>query len=342
MRFNKPLLCIMALVCLLVLTSVAQESSSSNTYTDPATDIGVAISPQPPANLARNKFASQSSTATDWGGNWYPSKGVDGIKTGNIFEGGFHTNNEVNPWWQVDLGAISQLTQVRIYNRLDCCSERSRTLQVLLSDEGQNWRVIYSHDGSVFGGADGNYLDIKLNNEIARFVRVQLRETNWLHLDEVEVYGVLDVEEGEQSETDVLSKGIVIGYVEIDGDCSDDPISVLIDGCDEGLPDNPVELTFTYIPPAFSEVTPVTIREITDENGRVEFKDVPAGSKFKVKTGVKTMEKELEGTMPDPAGEGLQLNFDFTCKGQLIGNTYYPCGSRKDMVCSPECQLYPI
>jgi hypothetical protein len=194
----------------------------------------------------------------------------------------------------------------------------------------------------VFGGADGNYLDIKLNNEIARFVRVQLRETNWLHLDEVEVYGVLDVKDGEQSETNVLPKGIVIGYVEIDGDCSDDPISVLIDGCDEGLPDNPVELIFTYIPPAFSDVTPVTIREITDENGRVEFKDVPAGSKFKVKTRVKTMEKELEGTMPDPAGEGLQLNFDFTCKGQLIGNTYYPCGSRKDMVCSPECQLYPI
>jgi hypothetical protein len=194
----------------------------------------------------------------------------------------------------------------------------------------------------VFGGADGKDLDIKLNNEIARFVRVQLRETNWLHLDEVEVYGVIGVEDGEQSETDVLSKGIVIGYVEIDGDCSDDPISILTDGCDEGLPDIPVELAFTYVPPAFSEVTPETIREITDENGRVEFKDVPAGSKFKVKTKVKTMEKELEGTMPDPIGEGLQLNFDFTCKGQLIGNTYYPCGGLKDMVCSPECQLYPM
>jgi hypothetical protein len=268
MRFNKPLLCLMALVCLLVQASVAQESSSA----------------QPSTNLALNKFASQSSTATDWGGNWYPSKGVDGIKTGNIYEGGFHTNNEVNPWWQVDLGAISQLTQVRVYNRLDCCSERSRTLQVLLSDEGQNWRVVYSHDGSLFGGADGNYLDIKLNNEIARFVRVQLRETNWLHLDEVEVYGAPGVAEGEQSVTNVVSKGIVIGYVDIDGDCSDDPISILTDGCDKGLPDIPVELTFTYIPPAYSGVTPVTIREITDEKGRVEFKDVPAGSKFKVKT----------------------------------------------------------
>ena len=143
-----------------------------------------------PTNLALHKFASQSSTATDWGGNWYPSRGVDEIKTGNIYDGGFHTDNEVNPWWQVDLGARSQLTEVHIYNRLDCCSDRSRTLQVLLSDEGQNWRVVYSHDGSVFGGADGKYLNIKLNNEIAGFVRVQLREKNWFHLDEVEVYGV--------------------------------------------------------------------------------------------------------------------------------------------------------
>ncbi|MDQ1262873.1 MAG: chitinase, partial [Euryarchaeota archaeon] len=39
-------------------------------------------------NLARGRFASQSSTATEWGGNWNASRGVDGVKTGNIFEGG--------------------------------------------------------------------------------------------------------------------------------------------------------------------------------------------------------------------------------------------------------------
>jgi hypothetical protein len=138
------------------------------------------------------------------------------------------------------------------------------------------------------------------------------------------------------------TKGIVRGYVEIDGDCGDDPFRIITGDCSEGLPDIPAELTFTYIPPAYSKVTPETIREITDENGMFEFKDVPAGSKFKVKTRVKTMDKEQEGTMPDPVGEGVSLIFDFTCKGQLIGNTYYPCGGLKDMVCSPECQLYPM
>lgn len=142
-----------------------------------------------PANLALHKFTSQSTTTANWGGNWSSSRGVDGVKNGNIWEGGFHTDNEENPWWQVDLGEAYQLREIRIYNRLDCCSERSRTLQVLLSDDAENWRVVYSHDGSVFGGADGNYLDIKLDNEMARFVQVQLREKNYLHLDEVEVYG---------------------------------------------------------------------------------------------------------------------------------------------------------
>jgi hypothetical protein len=140
-------------------------------------------------NLALNKFASQSSTATEWGGNWNASRGVDGVKTGNIFEGGFHTDYEENPWWQVDLGARNSLSYVLLYNRQDCCIERAKTLEVLLSDDGYSWQSVYKHDGSVFGGADGNPLRVELGCQKARFLRVQLRETNYLHLDEVEIFG---------------------------------------------------------------------------------------------------------------------------------------------------------
>ncbi len=165
-------------------------------------------------------------------------------------------------------------------------------------------------------------------------------ESNGCGFSKIDGYpakGSSDLEKPIQSET----KGSVRGYVEIDRDCSNDPISMLTGDCSKGLADTPVELTFTYIPPAYSEDTPETIREITDESGMYEFKDVPAGSKFKVKTKVKTLAKELEGTMPDPVGVGVSLNFDFTCKGQLIGNVYYPCGY-KDVKCSPECEIYPI
>jgi hypothetical protein len=152
----------------------------------------------------------------------------------------------------------------------------------------------------------------------------------------------INVSKGGQSK----NKGTVTAYVEVNGDCSDNPISSLTEGCDKGLPGIPVELTFTYIPPAYSEITSETIREITDEYGRVEFKDVPAGSKFKVKTKIKTLEKELEGTMPDPAEVGLSLIFDYICKQKTSKGTYM--GQEATFVGydglqdSPECRIYPL
>lgn len=151
------------------------------------------------ANLALGKFASQSTTATEWGGNWNASRGVDGVKTGNIFDGGFHTDYEENPWWQVDLGARHSLSYALLYNRQDCCIERAKTLEVLLSNDGQSWQSVYKHDGSVFGGADGHPLRVELGCQKARFLRVQLRETNYLHLDEVEIFGC---ERESESESD--------------------------------------------------------------------------------------------------------------------------------------------
>jgi hypothetical protein len=155
------------------------------------------------------------------------------------------------------------------------------------------------------------------------------------------------------------SKGTVRADIVIDGEC-DSPIEVLTSGCDAGLPDIPVELTFTYIPPAYSDATPDTLRETTDENGMVYFKDVPAGSKFMLKTRVKTMEKEQEGTMPDPASD-VYFTFDYTCKGSWpeevrkaaeqkagigpdvrISGVVTPVCGNEGVICSPECGLYPL
>jgi hypothetical protein len=137
-------------------------------------------------NLALGHSASQSS--------YYfqpprleESKGaVDGKKDGGY---GFHTQSEPNPWWQVDLGSANPVTEIRIFNRLDCCSERARTIQVLLSNNGNNWTRVFANNGVVFGGKDGKPLIVPVSGYSARFVRLQLAETNYLHLDEVEVYG---------------------------------------------------------------------------------------------------------------------------------------------------------
>ena len=135
----------------------------------------------PALNIARGKRATQSSSG--YGGT--AEGGVDGVKNGSY---GFHTENEKNPWWQVDLGAITSLGEVRMFNRRDCCLERSKTIQVLLSDDGVNWKRVFSNPGTVFG-TDGLPLRVSLKGNAARFVRLQLTEAEYLHLDEVEVYG---------------------------------------------------------------------------------------------------------------------------------------------------------
>ncbi len=112
--------------------------------------------------------------------------GCDGVRNG---EWGFHTDNTANPWWQVDLGKTEALWRVVIWNRRDA-AERAARIQVLLSDDGREFRKVYQHDGTVFQGfADKKPLVVKLRNERARYVRLALPGTSYFHLDEVEVFG---------------------------------------------------------------------------------------------------------------------------------------------------------
>lgn len=112
--------------------------------------------------------------------------GCDGVKDGNW---GFHTANEANPWWQVDLGSSVDLGRLMLFNRCDGFAERNRHLCVLLSDDGRAWRQVYQHNGSVFyGHSDGKPLEVDLRGHAARYVRLQLPGTSYFHLDEVEVY----------------------------------------------------------------------------------------------------------------------------------------------------------
>lgn len=113
--------------------------------------------------------------------------GVDGVKNGKW---GFHTLKEENPWWKVDLGKITRIGKVVLYNRTEL-AERNSKIILLLSENGRQFRRIYQHDGSVFYGyEDGKPLTVELNGPSGRYLRLQLPGTNYFHLDEVEVYGV--------------------------------------------------------------------------------------------------------------------------------------------------------
>ena len=110
----------------------------------------------------------------------------DGLKDGKW---GFHTALEDAPWWQVDLGTIVALDRMLLYNRCDHTAGRASRLAVLVSADGQTFRQVYQHDGSVFyGQPDDKPLAVKLNDVQARFLRIQVPGNNCLHLDEVEVF----------------------------------------------------------------------------------------------------------------------------------------------------------
>lgn len=136
-------------------------------------------------NLALNKPAKQSSFSK-WSKKNDAAGAVNGIKNGSF---GFHTDKEINPWWQVDLLGVYKLTQVWVYNRIDALPERSKTLRVLFSLDAKEWQLVYANNHNlIFGGIDSEPLIISLENIPARYVRLQLAEENYFHLDEVEVY----------------------------------------------------------------------------------------------------------------------------------------------------------
>ncbi len=117
--------------------------------------------------------------------------GCDGVTNGKW---GFHTALEPNPWWQVDLGQVLAVSQVRLWNRADSddMAARAANFMVLLSSNGSDWREAYHHNGQTFYGyrmPDRSPLVVKLTNAVARFVRIQLPGESFLHLDEVEVMG---------------------------------------------------------------------------------------------------------------------------------------------------------
>lgn len=113
---------------------------------------------------------------------------VDSVKDGKW---GFHTEYEVNPWWQVDLGESRAVGRLVLWNRCDSCGARNNRILVLVSDDGKTFRQVYQHNGTVFCGfTDKKPLVAELKGVTARFVRLALSGKVYLHLDEVEIFAV--------------------------------------------------------------------------------------------------------------------------------------------------------
>lgn len=127
------------------------------------------------------------------------SRAVDGNTSGLLADGSItQTLDTAEPWWQVDLGAISTIDHINIWNRTDsCCQEHLSNFYVLISD------TPFDSDSldELLGNPDigqwyyGPVVDSRAEIAIAdtgRYVRVQLVDTNPLSIAELQVMGTVD------------------------------------------------------------------------------------------------------------------------------------------------------
>lgn len=152
--------------------------------------------------LSQGKTTSQSTTlAQPQRGEAY--RAVDG-NTNGAWQWNSDTNSlshtasetESQAWWQVDLGEAATISQVKLWNRTDCCGERLANFYVFVSATDMTGRTLaqLTADSTVskqqvssLNGAAS--LVVEMGNASGRYVRVQLAGTGYLTLAEVQVYG---------------------------------------------------------------------------------------------------------------------------------------------------------
>ena len=141
-------------------------------------------------NVALNKPANQSSTLL---GTTGADKVVDGNTDGTFGGGSINvTKNQANAWWQVDLESLHTIETIRIFNRTDAGSDWLSDYDVIVSTTSLGNGVVDVNN--LPAGATnfhqvaqaGSPTELSVNTS-GRYVRVQLRNTNYLNMGEVEV-----------------------------------------------------------------------------------------------------------------------------------------------------------
>lgn len=144
-------------------------------------------------NLALGKTASQSSNYSSNAGQ--ASKAVDGNTSGIWSRKSVtHTKGgqgEKNPWWKVDLGKVYEISQVKIWNRTDCCKNRLDNIRIRIKEKQNDSWTNFTQSNYRYRQGVANPLTFNTNQKkYARYVMVQRLGNNAiLSLAEVEVYG---------------------------------------------------------------------------------------------------------------------------------------------------------
>jgi hypothetical protein len=66
-------------------------------------------------------------------------------------------------------------------------------MQIYLLDRESQWKLVHDQKGRPFGCNKNNPAVIELDGELGKALRIQLPAYEYLHLNEVEVYGLENI-----------------------------------------------------------------------------------------------------------------------------------------------------
>jgi hypothetical protein len=110
---------------------------------------------------------------------WHTSSQLGAAYNAKIL---FHTNEEMNPWFEIDLGASKTVKALQITNRREANQDRAIPLIAELSEDRSSWREVARRETS-FQVWEPSFAPSK-----ARYVRLRVPRVTMFHLESVKVF----------------------------------------------------------------------------------------------------------------------------------------------------------
>jgi hypothetical protein len=149
----------------------------------------------PNANVTNLALQGIATASSEWDALHGPAAAIDGSTNGYFDQNMlFHSAGGNDDWWQVDLGQMSQISLIQIFNRVDCCSTRLSNVTIFVSPNpftSTSLTATQAQPGVqqfFLSGYAGLVPQVPMNVQ-GRYVRIQLNVTQYLQLAEVRVMG---------------------------------------------------------------------------------------------------------------------------------------------------------
>ena len=272
-------------------------------------------------NYALTSTPSESSTSGLYGSP--VTVVIDGDTDGNGEAQANHTNSELEAYVELDLGAVYDISAINIWNRIDCCSDRADNFYVFVSENAFTagdvaTTLAQSGVTAILQSQQAGSPSTFTFGTTARYIRVQLTETEYLHLAEIQVYAAaldtdsdgipnyLDLDSDGDGITDNIEAQSTSGYIAItDTDSDENGLKDVYDGGNGGVALVPVDTD--------SDGTPDYL-DTDSDNDNVD--DVIEGFDAN-KNGFSDLDIDQDGDLSDETnygvdqdGDGLEKLFD--------------------------------